>query len=35
MPRRPAQRGFSMVEIAVTLAVLVLLLGATFPSMTD
>lgn len=35
MLRRPARRGFSMVELAVTLAVLVLLLGATFPSMSD
>lgn len=34
-PRRTAQRGLSMVEIAVTLAVLALTLGAAFPSMSD
>ena len=32
---RAAQRGFSMIEIAVTLAVFVLLLGAAMPSMSE
>jgi type IV fimbrial biogenesis protein FimT len=33
--RRPAQRGFSLVELAVTLTVLVLLLTAASPSIAD
>lgn len=32
---RSAQRGFSLIELAVTLAVFGLLLGAAFPSMSD
>lgn len=35
MAARTAQRGFSMIEVAVTLTVFALLLGAAFPSMSD